>query len=224
MSGFFKKALSLFVEIDETAQNNETIVNANNTNIVNNASISQNINSSSFKPSLSKEDMDKFEKHFEQLMNQANMPGPDYFEFWKMLEALENHVPDENARLSAVFASLSVQGLTKDKLLQTASTYKDIIEKDKANFDTAALQKSKSDIDARQQMAQNLEKKINEHAETIQKYTKEITEFQLKIQTLKKEIVDEQNRIKTNKDGYYIAFNAMLQKITMDIQKIKSQL
>jgi len=57
----------------------------------------------------------KFAAYFDKLFREANLPGPDYFEYSKMLEAMQA-VPDEQVRFITAFAGLSVQGLDKQKL------------------------------------------------------------------------------------------------------------
>jgi chromosome segregation ATPase len=216
MAAFFKKALGIFLEFDEdpNAEQNEnpqTAVNKNTSN-----------NTTSNKPAMNHADIDKFEKHFEKLFDQANLPGPDYFEFWKMMETLEAHIADEKARIAAVYASLTIQGMTKDKLVKSASQYKEIIEKDKLQFHSALNEKAKAELESRKGLVSDLEKKIISHSEMIQKLTKEITDAQAKIGTLNSEIVQEESKLQSIQGGYGLACDAMLSKISKDIQKIQT--
>lgn len=212
---FFKKALGVFVELDTSAASTPSP-------------------SSSFPSSpasapigittLDAASAEKFEKHFETLFDKANMPGPDYFEFWKTMETLEKHLPDENSRLAATYASLSVQGLTKPKLLETAAAYMDIIVRDRAAFEQAAAQKAAAAVDGRKQTVVQMEQRIAAHSEQIRKLNAEITEGQAKISALKKELVDEEMKLNTNRSGYQLACDAMTSKIKGDIEKIRTQL
>ena len=211
MASFFKKALSVFVEFDDEQKE----------------AASSNFQASSLPVEISRNpdnhtEAEKFEKYFEKLFTQANLPGPDYFEFYKMMETLETHIPDEKARLAATFASLSIQGLTKQTLIDTANKYKVIIEKDRNEFERALNEKLKTDVGQKQNDVQDLEKKIVDNSEQIQKLTREITECQALIGKLKTEVLDAENKLRKNNNGYRIASLAIINKIASDIQKIQS--
>ena len=222
MATLFKRALGLFVEFNddepENPQANSTTFTQAAANIANNGGA--NGTPTTFK--FSTEQIEKFETHFEQLMDQANLPGPDYYEYCKMMETLEHHLPDENARMSAVFATLSVQGMTKEKLIATANSYKGIIETDHQNFEGALSNKAQSDINDRKQKSVDLQAKIKANADTIQALTKQITEMQAEIGALTKEIAEGEAKIETNQKGYLVAYQAMLNKIDTDIKKINN--
>ena len=214
MASFFKKALSVFVEFDDDQKQDTK------------SSFSQT-------PSLPSEisrnpvnhvEAEKFEKYFDNLFEKANFPGPDYFEFYKTMEMLEAHIADEKARLSATFASLSIQGLTKDILISTANKYKTIIENDQLNFDKALNDKLKAEVGQRQIQLQNLDKKIKSNSEQIQLLTKEISDSQILIGKLKTEVMDQENKLTNNKNGYQVACQAILNKINKDIVEIQSTL
>jgi chromosome segregation ATPase len=213
MTTIFKKALGLFVEFDENNPENPAGPTGKPISVL-----------SGPVSNFNQEELDKFSAHFAQLFEEANLPGPDYYEYWKMMETLESHIPDENARMSAVFASLAIQGLTKQKLLDSAAVYKGVIEKDNTEFEKALNQKSRTDIDSRNKTITDLENKITSNSALIQKLTKEITDAQTAIATLKNEVSQEEQKLATKKNGYTIACNAMLNKLAYDVQKIQTTL
>jgi hypothetical protein len=214
MAGFFKKALSVFVEFDEDQQNQNA------------SSFSQTpkISNDIIRNPLNHVEAEKFEKYFEALFEKANLPGPDYFEFYKTMETLEPHIPDEKARVSATFASLAIQGLTKKTLLETATKYKEIIEQDQANFQKALDTKMKSELGERNESLKGLEQKIASNSEQIQLLTKEISDSQILIAQIKNELMEHENKLTKNKNGYQVACQAVLNKIGSDIQKIQTTL
>jgi hypothetical protein len=218
MAGIFKKAMGLFVEFEEDPQKPAPQKSTGS------ASASSAPKAASPQMMMNAEDFDKFEKHFEKLFDQANMPGPDYYEFWKMMETLEAHIKDEKARISATYASLAIQGLSKEKLVETASKYKEIINQDRAQFEKIANDKSEKDIGQKRKDLQQLEETVAKHAEMIQKLTKEISESQGAMGKLKGIITEEENKLAKNKQGYAVASEAMLRKISEDITKIQTTL
>jgi hypothetical protein len=214
MAGIFKKALGLFVEFEEETPQSEKSQSSQTPSVTPKSTTPSHV--------FNAGEIDKFEKHFEKMFNQANLPGPDYFEFWKTMETLEAHIPDEKARISATFASLSIQGLTKDKLIQTAEKYKELIELDKANFEKVVNQKSENEIGQKRKDLKGLEEKIAHNSEMIQRLTKEISEAQQSMNKIKSEIAEEESKLASNKNGYVMASQAMINKITSDVQKIQS--
>jgi DNA repair exonuclease SbcCD ATPase subunit len=215
MAGFFQKALSVFVEFDEEDKDSKPFPISKQT------PASLDANSAKVQ---NQGEAEKFEKYFDGLFEQANFPGPDYYEFFKMMETLEAHIHDEKARLSATFASLSIQGLTKEVLVESANKYKVIIENDKANFEKALNEKLEAEVGQRQKELQEVEKKIVANSQQIQKLTKEITEYQSVIGKLKAKIAEEDDKLKNNNIGYQMASKAVSNKIISDIQKIQSTL
>ncbi|MES2690288.1 MAG: hypothetical protein V4658_07785 [Bacteroidota bacterium] len=213
MAGFFKKALNVFVEFDDDQQTS------------NKPSFSTQSPNPSFnvpRTPLNQEEADKFEKYFENLFDKTNLPGPDYFEFYKTMETLENHIPDEKARFAATFASLAIQGLTKKTLIDTANKYKEVVELDHVNFENAVDGKIKSELGERQSKIKSLEQKITANSEQIQKLTKEISDSQILVGQIRNEVLEHENKLSRNKHGYQIASQAVLSKIATDIQKIQS--
>lgn len=217
MSSFFRKAVGLFVVLDEEQAQQAATENARPADTQTTATPSPVPSSQP----ISQAELSKFEKHFEQLFEQTNLPGPDYFEFWKTMDTLEAHIPEEKARMKAVFASLKIQGLTKATLLDTASKYKEAILKDKASFESAVQSKSESEIAGRESGIQKMEKEREEKRQLIEKLQREIEESAAKIASLQQEIAAEKEKIENAQRGYLAACNAMVSKIDNDIQQFQ---
>lgn len=224
MPNMFKKALGLFVEFAPDTKPTNSTWNEDALPM----QVKADRNATGFSGPVvgytSQKDIDKFEKHFEELFDSANLPGPDYYEFWKMMEALEKAVPDESTRISAVFSTLKIQGLSKEVLINSAEKYLQLVDKDKLEFQQAVNTKVLGEIEGRKSLMEELEKKDRANNELIQKLTREINDNQQKITALKKEVIDEEAKINNNKNGYHLACDAMLAKLRSDMQKIKTNL
>ncbi|MBO9199301.1 MULTISPECIES: kinetochore Spc7 family protein [Niastella] len=156
----------------------------------------------------------KFKEYFEKLFREANLPGPDYFEYSKMLEAMQA-VPDEQVRFITAFAGLSVQGLDKQKLMSTAAQYLQLLETDAQNFHNtvdAALQEKV--VEKKRQM--------EEKEKRIQQLTQEISALQNDLLNTQAEIKENEAKIEANTGGYKLESEAMKNRITRDIEKIKN--
>jgi len=213
MASFFKKALGVFLEFDE-------VVNRTNTSYSPTPITAAEISS---KPE-DRAEAQKFEQYFDRLFDKANFPGPDYYEFHKTMETLEAHIPDEKIRIAATYASLNIQGLTKQILIDSANKYIAIIDKDKADFELALKEKLRAEVLQRQKDIQDLEKKIAINAEQLQQLTKENTESQALIGKLKTDVLEQENKLNKNSKGYMLGSQAITNKINSDIQKIQSNL
>src|SRR5579872_6030294 len=75
----------------------------------------------------------RFIDYFDKLFSDANIPGPDYYEFSRMIGAMQA-IPDEQSRFYTAYAGLQVQGLDKTKLLSTAGEYLRILASDADHF------------------------------------------------------------------------------------------
>ena len=225
MASFGKKILSAFVEVtppDRTAatDNSKQMENpvagdgenkgAGGVSAGNEGTVS--VPASSTGASSTRAD-NRMEEYFDKLFSEANIPGPDYFEFSKMVAALKA-VPDEFSRFCAAYAGLQVQGLTKEKLLSTAEEYLRVLDTDAARFHSTVEA-------ALQEKVHGKKAEVEEKSERIRTLSKEISELQSQIVALQAEIRESEQKI-TGRSGDYTAESAARkQQIAADIEKIK---
>lgn len=206
MASIGKKILSAFVELKE--EEKPTPVNSIKETPVYTETVMK-----TYQPV---ERNDRFVQYFEKLFKEANFPGPDYFEFSKMIEAMSS-IPDERSRYAAAFAGLSVQGLDKGKLLSTAAEYLRILNADAANFS--------STVDAALQEKVFLKKKeMEERAVRIEQLKIEIDELYRQIELLTGEIKENEEKIESNSGSYKRESGIMKTRIEKDIEKIKQHI
>ena len=159
---------------------------------------------------------EKFKNYFDQLFREANLPGPDYFEFAKMTQAMMA-IADEKSRYSAAYAGLSVQGLDKSKLLNTATAYLQILEKDAAYFSSTVDVALTEKVKGKQQ-------EIIVKQQRIEQLSKEINDLQSQVLLLHDEVKENEEKIESNTGGYKAASENMRQQILIDIEKIKQHI
>ena len=135
------------------------------------------------------------------------------------MDTLESHIPGEQARMKAVFESLKIQGLTKKVLLDSATQYKGVIDKDRTNFENAVKNKVAAEVESRLQTKNAEEASVREKEATIKQLQKEIEESKAEISRLSKEIDEEKGKIQSAQSGYLLACEAMINKIDQDLDE-----
>jgi hypothetical protein len=200
MPSFGKKILSAFVDLSDEEKQPEAVHQPPVSHAPAESAAAPEVNS-------------KFSEHFNKLFADANLPGPDYYEFSKMTEAMQA-IADEKARYCAAFAGLQVQGLSKGKLLSSAMEYVQILEADAVSFHNT--------IDAAlSEKVQSRKKEMAEASERIQKLSQEIVTLQQHMDALTKEIAENEAKIEHSAAGYSTAMEYSKHKLLQDIEKIK---
>jgi hypothetical protein len=163
---------------------------------------------------------ERFINHFDTLFKEANLPGPDYFEWQDMLKALVG-LPETTAYTTA-FNALRSMGLDKNRLLSSAEAYKAIIDKDATTFEGELSIKGKVDVDAQKAEIENITKANHERMQQIAKLTQEMQEGNVKIQELSISSANNEQKITAVRAMYTQTAEARKQLINEHITKINN--
>ncbi|MEL6986248.1 MAG: hypothetical protein AAGK97_00305 [Bacteroidota bacterium] len=150
--------------------------------------------------------------------------GFDYIKFKTSLKALKQMNQDDYTAIHSAFATASTLGITKDKLLQSAMHYKNVLNKEKDQFDLALQKQMTQRVASKQDEAVYLQEKIKEYELKIQELRKQIEDFQYKINNADKEIEAAKEKIESTKDRFESTFNSFVGEIDKDIQLIQQAL
>ncbi len=159
------------------------------------------------------EDNSKFNEYFNKLIAEANLPGPDYYEFSMMTDAMQGML-DEKARFCAAFAGLQVQGLDKQKLLQSVQEYQQLLDADAMAFNSTVHAALQEKVTAKKE---RIDKAKNE----MQQLSQQIMQLQQLVTTLTDEIAESEAKLESNKTGYLSTLESFHAKLAGDIEKIK---
>jgi hypothetical protein len=156
----------------------------------------------------------RFADYFDKLFSDANIPGPDYYEFSKMVAAMQV-IPDERSRYYAAFAGLQVQGLDKQKLLSTAAEYLRALTADAGQFEKTVEAALQEKVHSRTAEAE-------EKSRRIQALSLEILKLQEEIAAMQREIGENSDKLTASGSAYAAESGRRKQQIESDIQKINT--
>jgi hypothetical protein len=162
-------------------------------------------------PVSSGQDFEKFKIHFDQIFDQANLPGPDYYEFSKMVDSMGTAIPLET-RIFAAFSGLKIQGLTKERLISSASEYIRILDADAINFS----KKVQEEVTSKKKSVEETAKLVEQKKQAMEQLQKEINEHQITIN----EYSSIESKMNEKISVYNLALNQMKNRISEDINHI----
>lgn len=169
----------------------------------------------------------KFVEHFVELLEKANLPGPDYFEYKQALKSMDGLGLSEEKQYQASWASFrAMSGGIKDLsvLTTSASQYVGVLDRDRASF-LKDVEKAISD------RVGSLNQELNKLQQDNKTYAQQIVELQEKInanngrlEKINGDIQEQSAKINDNRDSYDITYHSMVEQINSDVARIKKYL
>jgi peptidoglycan hydrolase CwlO-like protein len=157
-------------------------------------------------------------------LSRNNMQGFDYIEFKQSLSSLKKMNMDDETAIKSAFATASTVGLTKDKLVQTARHYQQIVDKEKAQFDEALQNQVREKIAGKKSEVERLKKQIEESNKKIKALEEDIKKSQGTIDNADADIKAAEDKINVTKNNFESTYQSILGIIAEDIDKFNKYL
>lgn len=170
---------------------------------------------------VTKEDLDPFNQHFKDLFESLNLPGPDYFEFTRTVDSMDNSIPYD-VKIKAAFSALSLQGLDKTKLISSANQYLQSINDDRSNFFKTLNDSTDTIVNNSKKALAELQSQNDKDLETIAQLQKAINSRSSEIERLSAQVTEASNKVSIKQSSYDTAANSMQNRISKEIEIINN--
>lgn len=155
-----------------------------------------------------------------QALQEADIPGPDFLEFMNGLRGLAAVAIPEDAKFSTAVTMISAQGVTPQKLIDTAGHYITALEKNEDEFSVYVQGERETRVVKVQLQAEEALKTIQMKAEQVAQLQQEMAELNAQSTELKQSAAIAESEI-TSKVA---AFQEAKSMITAEINGILTRL
>lgn len=156
-----------------------------------------------------------------QVMEDSNLPGPDYLELKNVAnnDEMKKAMPNEIQRLTVAFITMksSSPEMTRERVLNSIDTYIQMMENERKNGHEQLDQIWKERVENQRTAVAEAETKITE----IQKQLQELVQF---VQTKTNEIAAASNECNINKANFDATVNFLVNNLTEDKAKLTNVL
>ncbi len=149
-----------------------------------------------------------------------NLPGFDYFEFKRAVATLESMQLDTTMAYKSAFATAATVGVTKEKLIETAAYYRNLVEKENENFAEALANQHQTKVKTGEQNAKRLRDQIERHKSEIQRLQDEMGKYLQEIETAETNVKIEAEKLEKAKTAFNFTNQAVLLQIDQDIENL----
>jgi len=154
-------------------------------------------------------------------LEKANLDGFDYFEFAKVVDQMSATIPAEQVRYGAAFASAAAMGANKQKLLETADHYVEVLKGEAEKFSTMVAAQTKETVTDKEDSVADIDASIKEKADMITQLTNEINELSSNKAAILNEASENKIKIQKIQNDFAACLKVFLDKITGDKTKIE---
>jgi hypothetical protein len=155
-----------------------------------------------------------------QTIESNNLPGFDFFEFKRAVAALVQMGVDENMAYKSAFTTASTLGLTKEKLIETAGYYRNLLDQESSQFGDALARQTQTKVTNRQSDIERLRDQVARHRADIVRLQEEVAAYEAQIEQGEAAAKIEADKIEAARAGFEKTHAAILSQIDRDIENI----
>jgi hypothetical protein len=162
--------------------------------------------------------------NLKSILNECNLPGPDYLELKTASDANKSLIQDENLRLQFSYNSLKATApkLTKKIVIESIDKYVEFIEKERVVAQKESDEVYNSEVTARQQKIDELTTTIEKSKEEIQKLNEKILLLSQEINTVVGEKLTKETELGIKKKNFDITIDTIVNELKSDKSKIET--
>ncbi|MFN0016009.1 MAG: DUF4047 domain-containing protein [Saprospiraceae bacterium] len=153
-----------------------------------------------------------------------NLPGFDYFEFKRAVAALTQMQLDEATCYKSAFATAATVGLTKEKLIETAGYYRNVLLKEKEHFDSALESQNATKVTSREQEIKRLRDQMERHRTEVARLQDEIGGYLNQIEEAENAVKNEAQKLDKTKASFEKTHELVLHQIERDVENMHKYL
>jgi len=170
---------------------------------------------------ISTEEKNEFAQFLNGVYEQGNFEGPDYQEFTDALKEAAGAAMDEKTKFSTIFLGFKIQGVTKNRLIDTGNKYIAMINDQVTGFNAEIEKTLKTEVAAKQIEATNIAK----DNDAIEKQMIALTEKKNKniemIQKLTAEANEQASSLNIKKASFKLAADEFIMNVKNNLDKIQ---
>lgn len=161
---------------------------------------------------------------FNDILDEFNIPGPDYLEVKKAADALKTAIPDENSRLIAAVATVKATSptLSKQIILDSISKYTQRIEAERKDSEVEFNNLFQQEVITRQSEIDSRKKAIDDATKAITDLQQKIAEHTGMINTLSGELQAKQMELDIKKKNFDATIDAFIGNLNSDKVKFET--
>lgn len=157
-------------------------------------------------------------------LESKNLPGFDYIEFKQSLGALVEMNMDEGTAFKSAFATASTMGLTKQKLVESTSHYKQVLQKEKGQFDIALKNRMQQRVGAKAEENQRHKARLKQIEDQMKRLQEEIVQVKQKIEENNSLRETESKKLSLQQENFEKTYQLIQQEMDRDSAKITQYL